>query len=309
MERLLELSEDARKKLVKDFKLPVPVVEDPHFFHYMALANDTHNSFYLYNILTSEVNKHGSEEAFYKYSSNLLHKIESDIKATPEWDDFSKEKIVNFLEQGDGWQRNKLYQPDFSGSNYVALDMKSANFQALKFVNSELVLGFNTYDELLSQYTDSEYIKLNKAFRKALFGLLDSKKQQKIQKYLMFSLYRTLEGLGLDMSQLYGATSDEFVIRIVTGNEVEIAKKALSKHVNDMNLVLEKFRLDHVHPVKNFFAKVYDDNSFDLKKVDGQFIPEVIRHMKNQKPNPNDRYFRIDGRVAYFEKPLYPDNK
>lgn len=305
----LELSEEARKKLVKDFKLPIPVVEDPHFFHYMALANDTHNTFDLYNLLTSEVRKHGSEEAFYKYSSDLLHKIESDIKATSAWADFSKEKIVNGLEQGGEWQRNKLYQPDFAGYDYVALDMKSANFQALKFIDKDLVLGFDTYDQLLSQYTDSEYIKINKAFRKALFGLLDSKKQAKIQKYLMFSLYRTLEVLGLDMSNLYGATSDEFIIRIVNGNEEDIAREALNRSVGDMDLVLEKFRLDQVHPVKKFFAKVYSDNSFQLKKVEGQFVPEVIRHMKNQKPNPNDRYFRIEGRVAFFEKPLYPDNK
>ena len=85
--------------------------------------------------------------------NKILKQMKSDIMATGAWEEFEKDKIVDQLDQGSGWQKNTLYQSDFAGFDYVSLDMKKANFQALRFVNLELVLGANSYEDLLSIYT------------------------------------------------------------------------------------------------------------------------------------------------------------
>lgn len=299
------LSSTTKRSFVRDFKLPVPVVEEPHFSHYLGLCNQSHNSFALLAMLTRAIEEYGSEDEFFQYRNKVLKQIKSDVRSTDAWKDFEQEKIVDNLVQGKGWQKNTLYQPDFAGFDYVSLDMKKANFQALRFVNPALLLGASSYEELLSRYTDNEYLHKSKMYRQVLFGDLLPKKQVRIQKYLMFRVYEALKTVGLDMSQVYSANNDELIVRVVKGNELNIADKVQALLAGDIDLTIEKFHLEQVHPVKSFFAKRYDNGKFTLKKVDGHFVPEVLRYMRGEKPTACDRFFLHEGRIAQFDSPLY----
>lgn len=299
------LSDTIKRRFIRDFKLPVPVIEEPHFSHYLGLSNKTHKSFELLTLLSESLSEHGSEEAFFTFRDNVLKRMKSDIMATSAWKEFEQEKIVLNLDQGKDWQKDTLYQPDFAGFDYISLDMKKANFQALRFVNAELVLHANTYEELLSRYTDNEYLHRSKMFRQVFFGALLPKKQVRIQRYLMFRVYEALKDAGLDMKQVYSANNDELIVRVLNKDERNIAEKVQYLMTGDVDLSIEHFHLEQVHPVKSFFAKRYSDNTFTLKKVDGPLVPEVLRHMRGEKPSSCDRFFLHDGRVAQFNTPLY----
>lgn len=52
-----------------------------------------------------------------------------------------------------------VYRPDNDGKYFLSLDLKKANYNALKFYDPEIVLDTGFYEELISRFTDLDYRK------------------------------------------------------------------------------------------------------------------------------------------------------
>ena len=62
---------------------------------------------------------------------------------------------------------HSLYSEETNGKFYVSIDLKKANFQALKFAG---VLDDVDYDHFMYKYGADEYIRNSKYLRQVIFG-------------------------------------------------------------------------------------------------------------------------------------------
>lgn len=69
-----------------------------------------------------------------------------------------------------------------------------------------IVLGCETYQELLSKFTQNPYIFESKHIRQVIFGHLNPKRQQTIQKFLMQKVVTALVDSGFDFNSFVSAS-------------------------------------------------------------------------------------------------------
>jgi hypothetical protein len=66
----------------------------------------------------------------------------------------------------------KLILVKYTGEFYISLDLRSANFNSLRWLDSKIVLDKPTWRDLLADFTDEEYFFQSKAFRQKVSFLI-----------------------------------------------------------------------------------------------------------------------------------------
>ncbi len=61
------------------------------------------------------------------------------------------EETPNALEKGD------VYEDSSNGKFFLSIDLKSANFNSLRFCNPALILGCNSWEDLIGKFTNLTY--------------------------------------------------------------------------------------------------------------------------------------------------------
>jgi ribosomal protein S17E len=73
-------------------------------------------------------------------------------------------------------------------------------------------LNCETYKDLVSKFTDVVPFIESKKIRQVIFGYLNPKRQQTIQKFMMNELFETLEKSGFEKKRFLAACSDEIIL-------------------------------------------------------------------------------------------------
>lgn len=239
-----------RKKFCKDYNLPISIITSPYFEYYLDLYDDYLGCRKQWNTMLQIVDKQfRSSEGLFSLVTNesvnrILNIIEnSDVyvnhfnssKVKPEelWIENYKRYYPMAIESVDHLEKffpnltnvqQEVYTGNYDGFSFVSVDMTSANFNIMKFVDPQLTLNCKTYKELIRvglkskledpnnnyktmhkldtdallqdvQNDDSpffKYIVEAKYLRQVLFGKLSPKRQQVIQKCVMRSLIKLL---------------------------------------------------------------------------------------------------------------------
>ena len=148
-----------------------------------------------------------SEDEFFKYSMNLVDAIKRDVSKTDGYIDFTLCDMTKYNLKT--LNSEKLYQSKNIGSTFVSIDLKNANYISLLHSGAINKPKDCTYEDFMSDYTDIEHFKKSKYFRQVLFGHLNPKRQQKVQKYIINHIR---ELLNTDL-KVFSFTSDELVIK------------------------------------------------------------------------------------------------
>jgi hypothetical protein len=88
--------------------------------------------------------------------------------------------------------RSNAYDKANSNKFFLSLDLKSANFNVMRYFDKELVLHCATWDELIRKFTNVNYFIKNKVYRQKIFWQLEPAKQRKIQEWCMTRVLREL---------------------------------------------------------------------------------------------------------------------
>jgi len=230
------------------------------------------------------------------------------------------------------------------------LDLSSANFHCLKFVNPELVLNCSSYAKLIEGMyreennfaSDAElpeedklylkYLTNSKQLRQVIFGNLNPKRQQTIQKYLIrMAIQHIAEHCKVDVKRFVTASSDEAIIECSGKTENEVVQEAefICKTLpsvlpqNFPPYKIQAFRLTCLESdktgktlgfVKEFIyrsdkPKNQDDSSSDKYNVEFKAVPAYIfaqafKMYYNMPVTPNDCKFVYEGFLCSFDEPV-----
>lgn len=178
---------------VKDNNLPMPISpmvnDESKFMYFCHLYEDMYQSFSLLSEMNREIDNdfNGNADAFLKYFYGVRDKMINDILGCEAYKNFINADMNMFpiSENLKYIPKGNVYNSENVGKIFLSIDLKSANFQALKFFDKSIVKNEDTYEEYLKHYTLSDYIAKSKYTRQVVFGKCNASRQIAIEKHLM----------------------------------------------------------------------------------------------------------------------------
>lgn len=298
------MNSQINKSFIKDLKLPIAVHLEPYFFHFLNLIDPYYKSVSKYNILKKEVELNGIQH-FEENTRLVMFKLLDTLKEKKEFEIFNNLDIKNFNLDIKAPKR-ELYHLDSVGKTFYSIDLVQANFQCINYVIPEIFDGSHSYEDFVTKNGFNDYMKISKQIRQVIFGNMNPKRQQSIQKFMMSKIAEKLVSIGVDLNSIYSLSSDELVFEDFLYDKLLI-EKSLSEL--DFNLRVEKFKLER--PFKQpMYVKKLDNGEVIFKMVPTSMMAEFIKRYECKELEDLDFYFLDENkRLSKYLNPYIEENK
>lgn len=321
-------------RFVSDYKLPIPITSrEDFFYYYLELLEKDYSALTKWNKLVDVINErfNGNSEDFLKYYLEIRENIINSMHKNPYYVEFNNMDMSKFaIKEKLNISSNNIYNCNNVNKIFLSIDLKKANFQALKYVNPEIVFNSKSYDDFINKFTDLPYIKESKYFRSVFFGQLNPKRHITVEKYIINQIRILLDEIfelnsNDENYPLISMSNDELVYANPVTNipslfndknsyEIiidELKSKIKNKLGFDVHIELfmldgyELYSLDTLKIHKTFFNKFnLIDDSNKLMCVPLPFFPVVYKLFNKQEVVDKDLYFDYEKLIAKMEEKL-----
>lgn len=214
----LIITAEDRGQFARDYNLPIAVTKDEQIFMYLIdLLDDMLGTKQKFQIFNDSLFRHKIKgSTLKKCFIQVSEKFVTTMKSTDAYNRFveidtnAQNQQIVLPPNANLWNIHDFIEAEITGEldngtpifttkrkcdakYYISLDQKQANFNAMKFFDPELVLGCDTYEELIGKFTDDQYIIDCKQLRQIFFGHLKGKRISSIQKHIQAHLYNLLK--------------------------------------------------------------------------------------------------------------------
>lgn len=297
-------------RFTKDYNLPINIFNEEMFSYYRELYKDFwpyHEEQLMEDDIKSFDNNVDVWLEFYAHlRDNIINTLEnSEAYKTFNTKDLSEYDIPKELNVGE----HSIYNEETEGKYFMSIDLKKANFQALKYVG---VLNDKTYEDFIKRFGGNEYFAKSKYLRQVIFGKLNPKRQVKVEKHLMSKILKDFSAWNL-----YSLNSDEAVF-LLTENEVKSLtsqvidfmesniKKKLGIEVRIEVITIKRLPIvnSHGNKVDAYIRHNVITGEDTLKKASTTFYPQIYKLWKGMEINEKDKMFFFEDQLATFNEPL-----
>lgn len=307
------MNKKLRQRFVKDYNLPINVFDEELFNYYKELYDFFPAETYQSLMANIVVNYDGNVDKWLDYCALVRDKAINTVIESPEYKTFNNSDLsVYKLSKNIG--EHSYYTEQTDGCRFISIDLKKANFQALKYVG---VIKDETYDDFIGFFGGDDYIKGSKYLRQVIFGKMNPGRTVTVEKYIMEKIMAYADEVLPIGFELYSQNSDELVYKLNSETfvgDINIICKVLEKVVLD-NLNIE-VRVEYVQVKKLPIVNV-NDNNIDafvrtnlitnesvLKKASTTFYPQIYKLWKGKEIEKRDLIFYDNDQLAMFIEPL-----
>lgn len=301
-----------RQRFVKDYNLPINVFEENQFNYYIGLYDFFPRDKWENLKKMIDEKYDGNVEKWLDYCASVRDNaingvIESEVYKTFNSSDMSKYKLTTNVGE------HSCYNQETDGCRFVSIDLKKANFQALKYVG---VLDDEDYDNFIEKYGGDEYIKGSKYLRQVIFGKMNPGRTTTVEKYIIEKAMSIANEVLPMEFKLYSQNADELVYK-QTGDfygDIRIICAVIEKVILD-NFNIQ-VRVEYIEvtklPIVNVNGNNVDafvrrnilTNEEVLKKASTTFYPQIYKLWKGMEIENRDLVFYTDDQLATFNNPL-----
>ena len=301
-----------KKRFCKDFGLPIKMYEDDAIFQSrLDLFENMFQSRTKWEMFVNNlVNNYENEQDYLEQDNKLLDELIASIKNNEAYVRFNTEDFNNFgLGKDFNYPDRDIYKDTLVGQQFISIDLKKANFQALHYYDSSIFNGASTWEEYIKKFTKDPIKPLSKHFRQVMFGALNPKRTTTYEKFLMGQLLKQLiHYFDLSNEQIVSFNCDEIVLSAT--KDVSVAGILHVLKWFDLDCHVQAFTLKKI--AKDVYCKefTWSDNEQEIgtreyKKVNHLVYPFVARMENEEVPEVNDYYFMHEGILAKLcENPL-----
>lgn len=309
-----------RQRFVKDYNLPINIFDDNLFEYYIHLYDFFPYLRYKETIEKIENEYDGCVEKWLEYCASVRDNAINGVMETEEYKNFNSMDLSQYNFTPICGERS-CYTEETNGKRFLSIDLKKANFQALKYVG---VVSDVTYEQFIHRFGGDDYIANSKYLRQVIFGKMNPSRQIKIEKYLMSKVYDAIK----DVTEKYG-----FIIFSMNSDELifEIPKEFYDNWlidfensralINDIyDLVNEKvgveIKVDYIEvrrlPIVSANGTkidAYERTNVSkykktLKKASTTFYPQIYKLWNGMLIEDNDMVFYFENQLATFNQEL-----
>lgn len=307
----MKLSHSVKKRFIKDFSLPFQLVQEPYFTYYINTIDKHFNTVKKVQYLQDAVDALGGEAGFFKEADRIKDFIINEIQAYDVYRDLAQNSFYGVFGIENNIQQKNVYTLENVDKTFISIDLKHANFNILKMYSPTLVMGFETYEDLIGSISDYDYFKKSKYMRQVIFGNLLPKKQQRMQSWLMDLVVTVLkEHVAIDIDRFISASADEVVISIdksEVSETVEKIKEKLQTESEFTKRMFDNFKFDAFELKsiggRNFFVKEsLLGNQIEFKGIPSFLFMQVYKKFIAQPLEDKDLMFYHEGYLSQFKQ-------
>lgn len=305
-----------RRRFVKDYNLPINIVDSPYFEYYM----ETYDWFPKeeYENLVKDIDERfdGNINAWLEEYAEIRDKIITFVENSNSYKEFNSCDMKQFAIPDD--LKNipdlNIYNQSSVGKTYLSIDLKKANFQALSHYNSNIVLKAESYEDFIGMWCDSEYFKKSKYTRQVIFGKLNPKRTITYEKWLMSQIKEKFESeFDTRNLKLVAFKSDEIIYEVLGENDIENHEDDVEVVMldNGYNVRVEIFTVGRIEcknhngiTVDCYIRRCHTTQTEILKSASQIFYPQFYKIWKEGRIFEIDMAFLAEGQIAHFDNPL-----
>jgi len=311
----VKLSNSVKQRFCKDFNMPFQVVQEPMFSYYIEQLDKHFDTKAKLKMLIEVIETLGGEEQFFAESNRVKTVLIDKITKTKKYISLQNDKLDDYNTSHNVSQRD-IYTMQNINHTFMSLDLVQANFNVFKMYSDELVLGFDTYADLVGSVSQFEYFKKSKYLRQVIFGNLQPKKQQRLQKFVMDNIITVLNSdVGIDMKDFVAASADEVVFSVDPSNVdmfVEMINRKIRSNPLSTSVAnwvkVEAFTLKSISS-KKFFVKELSSGGVEFKGIQSYFFMQAYKQYTQQPIEKMDKTFYHDGMLATFDKTVFDEQE
>ena len=314
-EENLYLSKKLKNKFVKGYNFPIHVYEEPYFSYLLRLYNEDFGTLEKWKEFYTQFLDHfNSEEHFFQKYNNLKDLAIDKIVNSDGYEKFQNLDMNDWKVDSKEFNNRpkNIYLQNNHNELFWSIDFKKANFYTLKYFD---IIKEDTYLQFINNIEPPEsdldsllpkikFFEESKQLRQVIFGHANPKRQQKIQSYFLFQLYKDLKkSLGDEIEEIYVLGSDEIIFKPnkPDGNKVQV-NQFIEQEQDKIPypLSVNPFLVKQLSSARNVYVKEYGDR-FELKNVPNYFYPQYYKYYLNYEIDHNlDLVFFHDGKLAEF---------
>lgn len=326
------VKKDFNARFVSDFNLPISIVRNEDLFQHALSIQEPYN-----NALTRYNNTIGSIDEFYggdlnkflveyyNVRENIIQSILNN-EAYKGFNEIDMNKVFSF-KKPINVTHNGIYNQQNIGKTFISIDLKHANFQALKYADRNIVFNCKTYEDLIRKFCDNEfmydYVSNSRYSRQVIFGKLNPKRTITVEKYIMSLIYEYVNDiLSNSEAKIVSFNTDELIYEVSEKADKEILFNTIYcmytyiKETMEFDVKINMFKLhgyklthfdhdgDNEKHVTDFYEKenLIDENhsSFELKCVPIQYFNIVYKLLNHKGITEKDMYFCYEKMTAKF---------
>ena len=308
-----------RQRFVKDYNLPINIFDDNLFEYYIQLYDFFPYLRYKETIEKIEDEYDGCVEKWLEYCASVRDNAINGVMEAEEYKKFNSIDLSQYNFTPICGERS-CYTEETNGKRFLSIDLRKANFQALKYVG---VVSDATYEQFIHRFGGDDYIANSKYLRQVIFGKMNPSRQIKIEKYLMFKVYEAIKGITEDYGlTIFSMNSDELIFAFPEEfyNNCQ-EDENIHKLINDIyDLVREnvgvEIKIEYVEikrlPIVSANGTKIDayertnlfTNQKTLKKASTTFFPQIYKLWNEMLIEDYDMVFYFENQLATFNQKL-----
>lgn len=309
----MKITEKLKERFCKDCNIPIRIFREPYFEDRILLYDSQYNTIEKWETFIEELEKYVNEQEYFEDYNRIKDTAINDIKRSDGYNRFINHDMNEFRIKHNDLPSKDVYKPNNVGRRFISIDMKQANFNALKYYSEDIFNNAKTWEGFISKYTDNKHIINSKYIRQVILGNCCARRQVTYEKYLMSQVLIYL----LDHNIII---KDD--VEVFSNDEIVIGVRDNSgKLHNDLSMVIRQFNfpltiveyiLCDISGTAGYCQeRILESGGVDiiLKCANTYNLPYILRYLNKQEVTENDKVFMQEGKLAKFiETPVVEVN-
>lgn len=303
----MEVSEKLKERFCKDCNIPLKLFKEPYFTDRLQLYDSYYNTLDKWNIFVRELEKYKREQDYLEEYNRVKDAAINDIKLSDGYNRFNEEDMGKYSVKYKDLPSKDIYKPSNVGKLFISIDMRKANFSALKFYDKSIFSNADTWEKFIGGYTENKHIVNSKYIRQVILGNCNPRRQVTYEKYLMDLVLEVLiDELGYSASDIAFFSNDEIVIDMEKYKDCINKQKILEMVVNvrfNIPFRIELFYLHKITGTDGYYKEIVRniiEREYEFKCLNNYILPFVLRKFNREEITENDKVFYHEGLLSKF---------
>lgn len=303
----MEVSEKLKERFCKDCNIPLRLYKEPYFMDRLQLYDSYYNALDKWNIFVRELDKYKCEQDYLEEYNRVKNAAINDIKISDGYKRFNEEDMNKYTVKYKDLPGKDIYKPSNIGKLFISIDMKKANFSALKDYDRSIFRNADTWEEFIGRYTENEHIINSKYIRQVILGNCNPKRHITYEKYLMGQVIEILiDELGLFTSDIVFFSNDEIIIDMEGYIDCIRNRQVIECKIKEFfntPFRIELFYLRKITGTNGYYKEIVKniiEREYEFKCLNNYVLPFVLRKFNGEEITENDKVFYHEGLLSKF---------
>lgn len=311
----MKISTKLKERFCKDCNIPLRLYKEPYFTDRINLYNNIYKTKDKWELFVRELARYNNEQEYFEEYNKVKDQAILFIKESEGFQRFNNEDMNKYRIANTGLPSKDIFKSSNDGKVFISVDMKKANFSALKKYDTTIFGNSDTWEGFISRFTDNEHIVRSKYIRQVILGNCNPRRQVTYTKYLMDKILSCLSKESVDRVAFF--SNDEIVFDM---SNLATCVRQVNVYLDieetlqelDMEYHCTIFSLRKIHGTNGYIKKFFmsrEPNPVELKCLNNYELPFVIRNLQEEEVTESDKVFYHEGLLAKFIEELDVGNK